>query len=367
VIKKGTYALQTIVSLINTNAEDLLMKNALGAHILELAMDAQGNHVIQKLISAISLKNIDFIYQPLLENFLHVATHSAGSLVFKQLIIKVEKLTNLKTAIIQTVTQEMENLVQDPYGNYVIQYVLEFYPKDCAVIYQKIISKLIPYSSQKFSSNIIEKSFTIGDTSFRKKVAAEILKNDRLSDLLKNKYGNYVILQMLAIGDSEDKYNIMHGIYKCVHSFQGTKYKMRWSKFLEQNPLNIPWSTASPINRSPFNQNNTGTSQYESFEDYSNGINDQRSSEIAKNKEMDKLEIVKKIWRDMNKEEKKDAVPQNGRKGNSKVVNSFDDFSDSNGSPSHNSNIENPANYYPESFGFYYNGNKMAEQKMKWY
>ena len=364
--KKGTYALQTIVSLINTHAEDLLMKSALGNYILDLALDIQGNHVIQKLINAVNYKNIDFIYQPLVENFLHVATHSSGSLVFKQLIIKVEKNINMKTTIIHLVCQEMENLVQDPYGNYVIQYALEYYPKDSISIQQKIINKLIPYSSQKFSSNIIEKSLAVGDYFFRKKVAAEILKNDRLSDLLKNKYGNYVILHTLAICDSKDKQFIMQGIHRCVYSFQGTKYKLRWIKFLDENPLNIQWKALSPSSKSPFNRGNNV--QFESFNDmYNNSTTPEISvvEVINRDEDLQKLEIVKKIWRDMNKEEKS-GTPHNGKAHSNKSFGGYEDFSDStNGSPIHG-NFES-GNYYPEQFNLYVSPTKMDDQRLKWY
>jgi len=362
--KKGTYALQTIVSLISTHPEDILMKQALGNHVLELSLDIQGNHVIQKLINAVSVKNIEFIYQPLVDNFLEVATHSSGSLVFKQLIMKVDKIMQMKTTIIHLVCHEMENLVQDPYGNYVIQYALEYYPKDCLAIQQKIINKLIPYSSQKFSSNIIEKSLAVGDYFFRKKVAAEILKNDRLADLLKNKYGNYVILHTLAICDTEDKQNIMAGIHRCVYSFQGTKYKLRWIKFLDENPLNISWNPSSPSNKNRGNQ-------VESFGDYSGQTPEQLPPGIIINREDDlqKLEIVKKIWRDMNKEEKKEGTPHNGRNHHhhSKSYQGFDDYSDSpHGSPNHN--YENNGNYYQqqENFNLYVSPTKMEDNR-KWY
>lgn len=364
--KKGTYALQTIVSLINTNAEDQLMKSALGPYVLELALDTQGNHVIQKLINTVSLKNIEFIYQPLIENFYHVATHASGSLVFKQLIIKVEKLTNMKTTIIHTVCHEMENLVQDPYGNYVIQYALEYYPKDCLVIQQKIVSKLIPYSSQKFSSNIIEKSLAVGDYSFRKKVATEILKNERLSDLLKNKYGNYVILHTLAICDNDDKQSIMEGIYRGVHSFQGTKYKSRWNKFLEENPLNITWNpNASPSNRSPMGKNGG-----QSFEDAFSESNEHKIPKLpSKEEDLKKLEVVKKIWRDMNKEEK-NPTPSNSTRGHNRNYSGFDDYCDSNNaSPTHMMNEQSGNYYQQEPFNFYLNTTKTDDynKQQKWY
>jgi len=206
----------------------------------------------------------------------------------------------------------------------------------------------------------------VGDYFFRKKVAAEILKNDRLADLLKNKYGNYVILHTLAICDSEDKQSIMQGIHRCVYSFQGTKYKLRWIKFLDENPLNISWNPASPSNRAKENQ-------MDSFGDFSGQTPEQLPPGIIINREDDlqKLEIVKKIWRDMNKEEKKEGTPHNGRAHHhhSKSYQGFDEYSDSpHGSPSHNY-ANNNGNYYPQqdnNFNLYVSPTKMDGSR-KWY
>ncbi len=82
--RKGTHSLQAIVSLINRDVEDRLIKDTLDGHVLELTLDAQGTHLIQKLIVAISLNNIGFIYEPVISRFIEVANNSFGLCVVSE-------------------------------------------------------------------------------------------------------------------------------------------------------------------------------------------------------------------------------------------------------------------------------------------
>jgi len=82
--RKGTHSLQAIVSLISRDVEEKLIRDALQGHIVELAFDPQGTHLVQKLIVAISIPNLGFLYQPLIERFLDVVNHSFGLCVVRR-------------------------------------------------------------------------------------------------------------------------------------------------------------------------------------------------------------------------------------------------------------------------------------------
>jgi len=308
--KKGTHSLQVIVTLMHKEAEHQLIKEAFKDCVADLAVDPCATHVIQKLITIIPIENIDFIYEPLVRNFLNVAKHSYGILVIKHLMSKIEKTPHLKKRIIDIILENFEGLIQDPCGNYTIQYALEFYPMDCEAILEKILVRVISYSSQKFSSNVIEKCLSNVQPQYLKRVIGEIMKGDRLADLMKNKYGNYVLLHVLLASCREDKERIMQGIYKYTNSFHGTKYKERWSEFLEENPLNIEWSGP----RSPNSSAKLKNSRKEEFKE-SPVIDPMQFIGI---KQSD-LEKVKKVWRTMNKKEKKDVSLPNSL-SNSEVM-----------------------------------------------
>jgi hypothetical protein len=238
--RKGTHSLQAIVSLMNRDIEDKLIRDTLNGHVVDLTFDAQGTHLIQKLIVAISINNLGFIYKPLIGRFLEIANNAFGLCVLKQLMVKVEKAPEMKKEIITLLHENFEDLVQNPYGNYAIQHAFDIYSKECDVLFEKVIDKIVQYSNQKFSSNVVEKCISLGTSEIRKKYVKEILKSDRMVELMKNKYGNYVILKILATAELEDKQAIVQSLIKNVNLVNVTKYKNRWLQFIEENPLKIP-------------------------------------------------------------------------------------------------------------------------------
>jgi len=284
--KKGTHSLQAIVALIDSQDEISLMRNIVGPFVFELSMDPRANYVIQKLINTIIPESSSFLYQPLFDNFVHIANNSYGLLVLKQMMARVEQKDALKQRVVELTCLNFEKLIQNPFGNYAIQHIVENYPKDSMMIMNKILSKIIPYSSQKISSNVIEKCLIVCDSSFRRRVVEEILGNGRLGDLMKNKYGNFVTLQLLATAVCVDRQKLMQEIYRCANAFNGTKYKTRWLKFVQDNPMKINW-------------NSTSNSSFEQADETNFGESKQIDEE--------KLEAVKNIWREMTKEEKNET------------------------------------------------------------
>ena len=87
--RKGTHSLQAIVSLINRDVEDKLIKQTLEGHVFELAFDAQATHLIQKLITSISINNIGFIYEPIIQRFVEVANNSFGLCVVSNIFFGI--------------------------------------------------------------------------------------------------------------------------------------------------------------------------------------------------------------------------------------------------------------------------------------
>lgn len=68
------------------------------------------------------------------------------------------------------------SLVQDQYGNYVIQHVLEHGKrKDKSLVVSKIKGQVLLLSQHKFASNVVEKCVEFGTPSERSQILDEIL------------------------------------------------------------------------------------------------------------------------------------------------------------------------------------------------
>ena len=71
---------------------------------------------------------------------------------------------NLRKVLLDTITGNALEIVQNPFGNYIIQHILdEWGPEIAKDIINVIIGNMIALSMQKFSSNVVEKCFDLVD------------------------------------------------------------------------------------------------------------------------------------------------------------------------------------------------------------
>ena len=77
---------------------------------------------------------------------------------------------------------------QDPFGNYVVQYVLELgHPEATAAIMRQLCGHYADLAQQKFSSNVVEKCLKLGGSGLaelRERVIRELLSSPVLHRLL---------------------------------------------------------------------------------------------------------------------------------------------------------------------------------------
>lgn len=67
--------------------------------------------------------------------------------------------------------------MQDQYGNYVVQHILEHgKPEDKALIIGKIRGHVLQLSKHKFASNVVEKCVAYGSTEDRHALIEEVLQ-----------------------------------------------------------------------------------------------------------------------------------------------------------------------------------------------
>ncbi len=116
------------------------------------------------------------------------------------------------------------SLVQDQYGNYVIQHVLEHgRRKDKSTVLAKMKGQIVQLSQHKFASNVVEKCVEYGTPQERVIILEEILSGttkgeyvvlgDVVADsfrpnlliMMKDQFANYVIQKILDLLDDGDR------------------------------------------------------------------------------------------------------------------------------------------------------------------
>lgn len=104
-----------------------------------------------------------------------------------------------RTALLQELHQCAASLINDQYGNYVTQHVIEHgRDEDRGKIVSLITQNLVNFSKHKFASNVVEKSIQFGSKDERQDIVRTLTAvNDRgdspVQILIRDQYGNYVV------------------------------------------------------------------------------------------------------------------------------------------------------------------------------
>lgn len=108
------------------------------------------------------------------------------------------------TPVLEEIHANCEALVQDQYGNYVVQHLLEHgRPADRARVAAHLRGKVLAYSQHKFASNVVERCLQFGAPADRRSMVEEVLVPDAeggmpLDFMAKDPFANYVVQKVRA-------------------------------------------------------------------------------------------------------------------------------------------------------------------------
>lgn len=200
-------------------------------HIITCIHDQNGNHVIQKCIEVISnrirtmlsvkegrnkfdqkLKQYQNVMKRIVECVLgttpSLSCHPYGCRVLQRILEHCPE--NLKIMALDTICESHRDLLDDQYGNYVIQHVLQFGRDEDRVSILGIVVEngLLALSRQKFASNVVEKLLKYGNATIRKGIVREMLKVVDVKGIVNNEEesGNRSSVVLLMVRDAYANY-----------------------------------------------------------------------------------------------------------------------------------------------------------------
>lgn len=205
----GTHCLQSLIESIEMKDEEKSLKQCVFNHLLDLSFSSNATHVIQKIISVLKEPNRQYINSFVLSHFLILCKNVNGICVIKTFIsFNIDE--QIKIIVLSNLEKNCFDITQDLYGNYVIQHALEYYGYyHCINIITMICSNIILFSNQKFASNVVDRVILIlqkSNYSFFKQVIASLFLNQiNFVELLRNKFGLFVLINSLKLLSIEDK------------------------------------------------------------------------------------------------------------------------------------------------------------------
>ncbi|TIA01909.1 ARM repeat-containing protein [Aureobasidium pullulans] len=287
----GTRALQKMIESISTPEQIEIITEALRYEVVPLIQDLNGNHVIQKCLNHLSPEDAQFIFDAVGTSCVIVGTHRHGCCVLQRCIDHASG--NQKGQLVQYITMNAFTLVQDPFGNYVVQYILDLgEPAFSEPLAESFLGNVAILSRQKFSSNVIEKSIRTGNENTRRALINEIMNPVDLEKLLRDSYANYVVQTAMDYADPETKARLIDNIRPILHSIRHTPYGRRiagkiqdYDQHLNGLPGAIsPPSTMTPgqIGSTPFRTSRSNTvSSYTSNSPVGNSVGNYGASSMG--------------------------------------------------------------------------------------
>ena len=228
----GTYPIQTIIEHVGSKNEKNIIINALKDNIKELSFDSFGSHVLEKLLSCFEEEYVSFIYNYIIDNFLELANNNNGICIVKKILSFTHK-KNLHDKLKVIVKENALQLISHPYGNFVIQVVV-----DCWNDYNDILclfdKKYYSLSLEKYASNVVERCIE-KDENILNNYIEEIININKIFEVMKSNYGNYVIQKAIKLSRGDYKQKLVFNAAKDINKLNDPKLIKKWKSILSSN------------------------------------------------------------------------------------------------------------------------------------
>ncbi|CAC9548389.1 PUF1 / Pumilio family (PUF) protein 1 [Leishmania donovani] len=229
----GARVSQRIIDVLCTHEEFDVYTSVLEPSIVDVAKDINGNHSLSKLITSARFCQLgdsdksasgaaaiyERIFQKIADNCIDICKNRQGCCIIQKCLQHAPKPYH--TTIINTVLNNSLKLVQDPFGNYVVQFILDKQqdingskkedadddavptaPNYTNQIIRQMLHHVAELSCNKFSSNVIEKCLKTSSPDVRQLLVDELTAPHVLPKLLTDSFANYVI--QTAISTASD-------------------------------------------------------------------------------------------------------------------------------------------------------------------
>ena len=207
--------------------------NAMKSRVIELSMDSNGTHVVQRLLCCFFPSVIDWIYITVHDRMIEVAHHPYGLCVLKKCISQAKAPGRHQDMLLKQLAQNALELVQSPYGNYAIQHALEEWGGNrCQPILRKLEGRMMQLSIQKFSSNVVEKLLCSAPTDFRDRFIAELVQNE-MSVLVNSNYGHFVARRALQMATPEQSRLLREAIKANLSMLPNRRLRVKLRAYLK--------------------------------------------------------------------------------------------------------------------------------------
>ena len=238
----------------------LIFVSALAQDAVRLCIDSNGNHVIQRTLQYLVAPHNQFVFDAVAMECTTIGTHRHGCCVLQRCLDAASPAQ--KTLVIAQVEAHAMKLMQDPYGNYVVQYVLDTCGfREARGVMCSPLGHVFELSVQKFSSNVIEKCLEKASNEVRLMYLYEIMNCPKISRMLQDQFANYVVQRALTVCDEASGLQLVRAIIPHLAGIKNTSGGRRiTARMLKRFPsLSLDLGGGGPSSSSSLTSSSSST------------------------------------------------------------------------------------------------------------
>ncbi|TVU23264.1 hypothetical protein EJB05_25619, partial [Eragrostis curvula] len=210
--KNGSRVMQKAFEVADLD-QQIKMANEFGGEAAQYALELHANHVIQKCIECVPSQHILLMLRSFRGKVAVCCTNIYGCHKMLDFCNDQEIIRLVVSEIIEAVV----TLVQDQFGNYVVQHVVERGgPVERSLIVNNLRGRVVNLSYHRFASNVIECCITFGSLQDQQLMTTEILTAGygQLLDMMCHSFANFVIKKVVSIA-GEGPLRVLADVARC--------------------------------------------------------------------------------------------------------------------------------------------------------
>ncbi|XP_019152617.1 PREDICTED: pumilio homolog 9-like isoform X2 [Ipomoea nil] len=218
----GARAMHKMLEVLSSFEQRFMVMTALSLGAVTLACDTNGHLVVLYCLNNFPFEFNERFINGIVDKCFRVATNIRGCRVL-QLCVENAR-GEVRERLVCEILANAVHLSGDPYGNYVVQHLLDQnIPGVEDTLLKCLEGKFATLSCNKYSSNVVEKFFVkSGENS--NKIIMELITSPNASMLLVDPFANYVIQKALKVATGELFTALVNLILVNASSMQSNKH-----------------------------------------------------------------------------------------------------------------------------------------------
>ena len=227
----ATYPIQSIIEELGSKAEKNIFFFGIKNSIDNFGYHIYGARILEKILSYLEDDFHKDIIDYICNNFIELAYNANGICLVKKILLMTNKI-ELHKILKKLIKENALNLIVHQYGNYAVQTIVENWDEsDLEEIIEIYKDKYVFLSNKKFASNVIERIIEKNGKNLENYLN-EIYKGYNLVEILKNKYGNFVLKKAVDLANGKIKEKLVEEINDNLKFLENPKIINRWKNNL---------------------------------------------------------------------------------------------------------------------------------------